>query len=166
MSLISHKFTVNKKHNRVEREVQNMKSKVLSLAMALAIALTGIVGFADVVNAANTKDEPFSFYNANTSGTTDWRDKNNSTKVYVYPKSGPNLYYTVYGRKSATGSQTGNKRSNRVVVPQGVQGSITNYVNENSENQARLKLERTAVGYVVTSGVWSPDSTKNYTIFN
>lgn len=142
-----------------------MKAKLLSLAMALTITLTGAMGFANVANAANVADETYSFYNVNTEGTTRWRDKTNSTKVYVYPQEGPNLYYTVHGCNSVTPS-IWNVRSSRVQIPHGVQGSITNYINENNENQARLKLERTAVGSVVSSGVWSPDSTKNYTIFN
>lgn len=140
-----------------------MKKKLLSLVMALAIGVTGSAGFTSVVSAANTMDTTFSFYNGNASGTTEWRNKNDYTTVYVYPKEGPDLYYTVYGREKSKGGN-GTPRSNKVIVPRGVKGSIANVAKTNGDNEVRLSLERRAVAYLTTSGVWSPDSTRNYTI--
>lgn len=107
-----------------------MKKKLLSLVMAIAIGITGSVGFAGVVNAANTADTTFSFYNGNKSTTTGWRDKTDTSKVYVYPKEGPSDYYTVRARKSSSDSQ-GQDGSHRFMVPCGVKGSLTNWVLEN-----------------------------------
>ena len=141
-----------------------MKKRLLSLAMAFAIGVTGSVGFSSVVNAANTKDATFSFYNGNKSTTTKWRSKTDTSKVYVYPKEGPSVYFTVRARKSSSDNDPLDA-SRRFFVPCGVKGSLTNWVLENGGSQARLYIERRATAYVTTSGVWSPDSTKNYTIY-
>ncbi|MDE6626561.1 MAG: hypothetical protein K2K56_09360 [Lachnospiraceae bacterium] len=141
-----------------------MKNKLLIMMLISALAISGIGGMTLTARAANTADRAFSFDNRNSSGYSTWRDKNNATKVYVYPTAGPKIYYTVYGRKDTVSS--GNKRSNKVAIPLGVQGSITNQVNENSGIQACLKYDRITTAYVATSGVWSPDSTKNYTVYN
>lgn len=140
-----------------------MKRKIVSFAFACCFLFSGIFGNIQCVSAANTENRPFSFDNSNSSGTGSWRDKNNTTKVYVHPLSGPDIYYTVQGRANTNAG--GTKRSKKVVIPQGIEGSITNTVKENGGIQARLKYDRKTVGYVLTKGEWSPDSTKNYHIF-
>lgn len=141
-----------------------MKKRLMMLMMVCALAISGIGGMTLTVNAANTEDKPFSFDNSSASGTSEWRDKNDTTKVYVYPQSGPKIFYTVQGKAGTSGSAA--NRSNVVAIPQGVQGSITNTVREEGGTYARLKYQRITTGYVTTKGVWSPDSTRNYTIFN
>ena len=141
-----------------------MKKKILSLAMALAIGITGAAGFTSVVNAANTADTTFSFYNGNKSTTTNWRDKTDTSKVYVYPKEGPGVYFTVRARKSSSDKEP-QDGSHRFFVPCGVKGSLTNWVLENGRNQVQLYIQRRATAYLTTTGVWSPDSTRNYTIY-
>lgn len=142
-----------------------MIRKRLAILMVIGImAVSVFCGTAETVFAANTKDKEFSFDNRNSNGVGTWREKHNNTKVYVYPKSGPKIFYTVQGKTGDAG--TAADRSNIVAIPQGIQGSITNQVNEKKNDYARLKYERITFGYVLTKGVWSPDSTKNYTIYN
>ena len=50
-------------------------------------------------------------------------------------------------------------------IPTGTQGSITNWINEKGGTEARLVMSRISYSRLDTSGVWSPDSTRNYTIF-
>lgn len=141
-----------------------MKKRLVMFMMSGIMGMTIFGGITFTSLAANTEDKPFSFDNRNTDGTGRWREKHNDTKVYVYSTAGPKIFYTVQGKTGENGSTR--DRSNIVAIPQGVQGSITNYVYENGNDYARLKFTRITYGYVTTSGVWSPDSTKNYTIFN
>lgn len=141
-----------------------IKNKIVTFMLAGMIGLTTFGGITITSYAANTEDKKFSFDNSSSSGTCAWREKNNTTKVYVYPTSGPKGLYTVQGKTGVNGSVA--DRSNCVAIPQGVQGSITNTVRENNNDWARLKFNRITTGRVVTSGVWSPDSTRNYTIYN
>ena len=140
-----------------------MKKKILTIIMMATLVLSGVWGLGMSASAANTEDKPYSMDNRNETGTTSWRDKNNTSKVYVYPQSGPLLKYRVQGRKDGGAKQN---CSNWVKIPNGTQGSITNYVRENNKNEARLYLMRTVYAQEWTKGVWSPDSTRNYTIFN
>lgn len=141
-----------------------MKAKLLTLMLVFSMVITGSASFASVVSAANTADKAYAFSNTNTTGQSAWRTKENTTKVYVYPQSGPKIRYTVYGRTDDNGNAT--PRSNQVAIPLGVQGSITNTVRENGNNMAQLRFERISYAQVDTKGVWSPDSTRNYTIYN
>ncbi len=140
-----------------------MKKRLLTFMMMATLVLSGICGMGMSVSAANTEDRPYSMDNRNETGTTSWRDKNNNTKVYVLPQSGPILRYRVRGRK---GQGNGEPCSNWAKIPNGKQASITNYVREKGLNEARLKMERTMYAQAWTKGVWSPDSTRNYTIYN
>lgn len=141
-----------------------MKTKLLTMMLVFSMVITGAASFTSVVSAANTADTTYAFSNTNTTGQSAWRTKENTTKVYVYPKSGPKIRYTVYGRKDSSGNAT--PCSNQVAIPLGVQGSITNTVREKGYNQAQLRFERISYAQVDTKGVWSPDSTRNYTIYN
>lgn len=100
-------------------------------------------------------------------GSCEWRTKNNATKVYVYPTAGPKIYYEANGRKknSITGQYEKFAGSYSYAIPTGTQGSITNWINEKGGTEARLVMSRISYSRLDTSGVWSPDSTRNYTIF-
>ncbi len=141
-----------------------MKLKLLTAISIFTIALSGVAGVSSSVCAANVTDTNYSFYNINADGYTDPRSKENTTKVYVHPTSGPTLNYTVQGSTAPNGSW--NNRSNTHSIPAGTYASITNYVRESGETWARLHLQRTTTAYEWTYGVWSPDATQNYTIYN
>lgn len=141
-----------------------MKKKILTLVMTAMLVVSGVCGMEMSVFAAapNTSDTNYSFDNRNESSrTTEWRAKNNDSKVYVNPRSGPAVYYTVEGTKSTKAATC----SKTFKIGNGIQASITNYVNELGYTKARLLLERAAYAQEWTKGVWSPDSTKNYTIY-
>lgn len=138
-----------------------MKHKILISVMSLAIAFSIITGFSVASSAyGNVSDEPYSFYNINTSGNTSSREKEDATKTYIHPQSGPALTYTVQGYNGSW-----NNRSSSHTVYNGTQASFTNFVYENGEAYARLHFVRTTTAYEWTIGEWSPDSTQNYTIY-
>lgn len=127
------------------------------------LSVTAVVGFGTNAKAANVRNETYSFNNGNSSGETSPREKQDTTKVYVYPKSGPTIKYAVYGATSQYGSWTPRSVYHR--IPTGVQASITNNVKEKNENYAKLSMLRIQTINQDTTGVWSPDSTRNYTIY-
>ena len=139
-----------------------MKKILITTIFATAVAMSGVLGISITAHAGNTSDIQYMFHNTGTSGNTPGREKQDSTKVYIHPSSGPVLKYTVQG----FGGSTWVKRSNSYTVPNGTQASFTNYVYEHSELYARLHLERTVYANTHTYGKWSPDSTKNYTVYN
>lgn len=139
-----------------------MRTKIVSALMVMMMVFSVAFGVAMPVMAGNTEDHPFSFNNISTTGHSDWRDKNDTTKVYVYPTYGPKIQYTVQAKVGDDGVN----RSNIVAIPLNVQGSITNQVREKGGTVARLKFTRLTYAQTYTGGKWSPDSTKNYTIFN
>ncbi len=145
---------------------KNLRKTVATIAMAMMMSVTAVVGIGSNAKAANVSDTPFNYNNANGSGTTEWRDKSDTTKVYVYPKSGPAIRYSVLGQKNGDSDTTYTICSNNVRIPQGVQGSITNHVYESGYRKAKLRMTREKYQNLNTTGVWSPDSTRNYTIFN
>lgn len=149
--------------------MKDMKNKILSLLMLGLMVFSGMAGLSINVHAAesnpNVADTRFSFDNRNTSANGAIRRKYNNSKVYVYPTAGPQIRYQVYGCKSEKGASA-SYQSNIVTIPMGTQGSITNKVNENGYTYAFIKFSRNSIAYVTTSGWWSPDSTKNYVIFN
>ena len=138
------------------------KRKISSIGMVMALLFVSIMTCSDVVNAANTKDTSYSFNSYNSYGYTSWRPKDNDSKVYVHPESGPKIYYTVGGLKNGTSY----KCSNRFAIPKDTYASITNSVNEAGCKSARLRFEPVTKRNINTTGVWSPDSTRNYTIYN
>ena len=102
--------------------------------------------------------------NTNTRGTTDGRPKNDTTKVYVHPTSGPALTYSVRGANNANGDGA-IVVSGSFTIYNGTQASITNRVYEEGKPYAQLHFERTVYADAWTYGVWSPDSTRNYTVY-
>ncbi len=57
-------------------------------------------------------------------------------------------------------------RSDAHIIPLGVEASITNMVNERHNTYARLRMRRTISAQVDSIGWWSPDSTRNYTVYD
>ena len=159
--------------------VNNFKKKAVMFAMAGTMAFSGAAGAAgtayanlkntdiyssDINQEANTDNAPFSHGNNNSVSYTSFRYKSNSTKVFIYPTVGPMLYYRVQGAKTSAGSGVENK-SNAHGVPVGVQASFTNQVRESGMSYARLKMRHSTTVPIDSKGWWSPDSTKNYTIY-
>ena len=143
-----------------------MKKAILVALVTIAVAASGIAGFAGKAKAdgyGNTSDTEYSFYNMNSTGHSVSREKRNTTKVYVHPTNGPAIKYNVEGFHSST--NTWMDRSNSFVIGAGIQASITNYVYENGERSARLGFVRQSYAGVDTRGLWSPDSSRNYTIY-
>ncbi|MCR4670529.1 MAG: hypothetical protein K5643_04980 [Saccharofermentans sp.] len=139
-----------------------MNKTLKTVLIVTALVSSGLAGAYTTVNAANVKDTPYGFYNTNLEGNTTSRIKENATKVYIHPISGPELKYTVQGYN---GTQW-NNRSSTHQLSNGTQASFTNFVYENGDPTARLHLKRTQYAYTTSYGEWSPDSTQNYTIYN
>lgn len=137
--------------------------KIVKIAIAAVIVVSASLGGVSTsVMAANTADSAYAFHNSSEVGYCSWRDKNDSSKVYVHPTSGPAIYYTVQGSKNRS---TAADRSGSFLISVNVQASITNSVSEKHESYARLKFKRRLYASEVTRGVWSPDSTRNYTVY-
>lgn len=165
----------------MKKRMNLLKKKTAILAIAGAMAISGAAGMASVAKAdstgaktagivtlsgGNTDNEKFSFSNKNSkNGYSNFRRKYNQTKVYVFPTVGPKLKYTVQGADSASGANT-TDRSNTHAIPLGVEASITNMVNENRNTYARLRMRRTISAQVDSIGWWSPDSTRNYIVYD
>ena len=88
--------------------------------MVAAMLTTG--SFASVL-AGNTADTSYEFHNTNVSGNTGFREKNDTTKVYIHPTSGPELYFTVQAANSSYGSNC-ISASGRYRVGNSVQASL------------------------------------------
>ena len=163
---------------------KSMKSKLAMFAIAGAMAVSGTVGIAAPAKAenvhtnnagtvvtckesySNTDNELFTFSNNNSGyGYSSYRRKYNKTKVYVYPTVGPKLSYTVMGSHSSKGTNPIVK-SDTHIIPLGIEASITNMVNEKGYAYAGLRMHRTVKAQTDSKGWWSPDSTRNYTIYD
>ena len=149
----------------------DLKKKVVMFTMAGAMALTGVAGMTGTAKAEDPRTYPnyldtdYSFKSVSSVGYTECRLKTDTTKVYIHPTSGPNLYYRVLGTDLEDGRNAENK-SNAHMVKQGVKASFTNWVREDNKMYARLKMRRSGYAAEYTRGVWSPDSSQNYVIFD
>ena len=78
-----------------------IKNSIVTIAMAMMLSVTAVVGFGTNAKAAagNTGNKQYSYSNIDPIGSCEWRTKNNATKVYVYPTAGPKIYYEANGRK-------------------------------------------------------------------
>ena len=125
----------------------NLRKRVVMVAIAGAMALTGVAGMTGTAKAEdpetypNYLDTDYSFKSVSSVGYTECRKKTDTTKVYIHPTSGPNLYYRV-------------------------QGTDNKYVREDGKIYARVKMRRSGYAADYTRGVWSPDSSRNYDIFD
>ena len=68
-----------------------IKNSIVTIAMAMMLSVTAVVGFGTNAKAAagNTGNKQYSYSNIDPIGSCVWRTKNNATKVYVYPTAGP-----------------------------------------------------------------------------
>ena len=140
-----------------------LKRKLLTMMMIGVIGVTGVLGTSVSSHAANADNEEYSFNNSSAQGVGTFRNKKNSSTVFVHPTSGPKIFYTVQG-KTAVGLDIV-ECSNIVAIPLNVKGSIVNHVRKDGCDKARLSYQRITTGYVYTKGMWSPDSLKDYTVF-
>lgn len=106
--------------------MKKIKKAIVMMAMTGAVAVSGMLGGAMTANAANVEDTKYTYSGSGTEAT-EWRAKQDYSKVYVYPTSGKTAVYTVQGKKGETAIY----RSNSHSIPVGTQASITNYVREN-----------------------------------
>ena len=143
--------------------VKKFKKKVMSLLIAICMML----GIVLPVSAANTSDTPYRIKKVLE------RDKQNNTKVYVHIEASPTKYTQtrVYGDRN-TGSVFYNETKNGLAkILRNEESSVTNYIYENKKSNYTYVLatigfrsNSSKTGYV--EGVWSPDSTRNYTVVN
>lgn len=142
---------------------KNIKNSVVTLAMATVLSLTAICGFGTSAKAANTTDTWYAFNSGNVSGYSSIRQKDNTSKVYIHPVSGPKIYYKVEGITTNGSAFTA---SSTHAIQNGVKASITNHVIEWGGVSARLYMQRITSVNQDTRGVWSPDSANTYTVYN
>lgn len=149
-------------------------------AVAGAMAFSGAVGVAGTAKAdssdiatcdygkkgePNTNNTLFVHGNNNSVSYSPFRYKYNSTRVYIYPTEGPMLYYRVQGANTEGGSGT-KDMSKAHGVSVGIQASFKNTVKAENASYARLKKRHSVSAPIDSKGWWSPDSTKNYTLYN
>ncbi len=103
--------------------------KIINLILTLAIIVTGIVGYVTFAKASNHSDSAYSFSYAS-EHNTNYRTKEDNTKVYVYPQTGMNCYFRVQGSYGTSNTSPYGNCSQEVFLTLGTKYSITNYVNE------------------------------------
>lgn len=149
--------------------------KKITGIFSAAIIMAAVCGNTVTVHA-DTEDKPYTINVETSAGSfkqTGSYQKENSTKVYVKISTSPTRYTQVrtYGNRNT--SQFYNEtKGTTATVEQGVPSSITNYIYENRNKAYTYVLAK--VGFRSSSsvipgtviGVWSPDSTRNYTIVN
>ncbi|MCM1179494.1 MAG: hypothetical protein NC347_04500 [Clostridium sp.] len=140
-----------------------MKKRISFMILSAVMVLGCVMGNASLASAAgNVQNRKFTFNSYVGMARTDWEDKKDTTKVYVYPQKGQPIYYTVGGLKDGESYQC----SQKFKLPMETECSITNTVREAGCTKARLRFDAiTEKKNVTTSGLWSPDSTKNYTVY-
>lgn len=144
--------------------------KVIKKAACMLMACTIMLTPAVSVQAAtgNVTDTSFS---GTTSFTVNPREKRTSTKVYVYITKAPTKYINVQvlGNRNTASSWYNETKGTTAKVTKGVKSSITNYAYENrgaNNTYVLVKLKVSTADSGTISGVWSPDSTQNYTVVN
>ena len=137
----------------------------------IAMLLAGVMLMSTVpVFAAETDDDPFTVWTsgAGAEQKIPHRPKTNITKVYTKVNTSPQkrMQVRVYGYLNG---QYINKTTGGVAyVDRGVSSSITNGIYEAGYRRASMAF-RTTGGenyYGYARGIWSPDSTRNYTVVN
>ena len=141
-----------------------MKKKLCNVAnlfIVVTIILSGIIGLQKGADASAV-DTDFSI-GYTMEGYTDFRVKDGTTKVYVYPINGPSRWYQVQGRIDLNDSTIMDCSLN-CLLSTGTKYSFTNWVRESNSNMARLKVTVSYYLPATTTGKWSPDSIGTYTI--
>ena len=137
--------------------------------------LSGTMGNAIPAYAANVTDTTYEVNVSSSSGLftqVSPRDKHNNSKVYVNISESPYTYVhvRVYGNRNGV-IYHNETVGTTATVKKGVASSITNNCYEHKADGESTVLAK--VGFRSASsltgkvkGVWSPDSTKNYTVVN
>ena len=153
---------------------KNRIKKFVGILTAAAI-ITGTVGSVIPTYAANVTDSKYEINVKSSSGSfvqVDPRDKQNDSKVYVNISSSPYKYVhvRVYGNRNGIFYHN-ETVGTTATVQKGVASSITNNCYEHWATGKSTVLAKVGfrsgsslTGKVV--GVWSPDSTRNYTVVN
>lgn len=149
------------------------------MATIMLVLLTvGIMGTTVLAaeSTPNTGDTAYSFYFEANSGSryTEWRNKTNSTSVYINLADAPGGYTQCHVQGGVgTWSDNVNVSSvsyetygstNPIIVQTG-KWRIRQTVNENGKNKARIQFFATAESGVV-AGFWSPDCAGSYPAVN
>lgn len=146
--------------------------------IAGAFIIVGMLGSTFPVHAANVKDTTVSIRVDSVSSsfkTASTRPKENNSKVYVKLTSSPTTYIQVrtYGNRKTSSTYYNETNGITATVQRSIPSSITNFIYENrnkksgnSTLRAQLRLRSNTSASGIVTGVWSPDSTKNYTVVN
>lgn len=153
----------------------NLTTRLFGIMLILSTVLICSIGTA---SAANVKDTPYAFTVSGRAGRTGYRDKTNTTPVYMYYTTG--TYSSV--RANPMGWMISDD-ADLAALPHGAtrsNGSTVKfvYVKKNVKSSIRTLLYESGyssdVFIEVTSynasssdyikGVWSPDSTRTYTV--
>lgn len=142
-----------------------MKRFKLFVTVGMLVSLTmGAVPI--MASTANTSIS--SVYVSGKEGESSTRNKENTTKVYVYYEKGmPQVKVRTYG-VSSSGTSVNKTNGGAAYVGRNDHSSISNGIYEAGYRHAKLGLTSTQsqyYGYLV-DGVWSPDSSKNYKVVN
>lgn len=151
----------------MKRTKKSLVALMLSMVMMLSFGSTAF---------ASTEDKAFNFTvdagdGVFKKGNVVSRSKDTDTKVYVYLTSAPYAYIQVqtWGRRNtATTYYNETVGGSYATIMNGIPCSVTNNIFENAGYQrtfAYIKL-RSAGSAGAVSGVWSSDSTRNYTVVN
>lgn len=147
----------------------------MTALLAAVLVSVGTMGNAAPVKAAgNTSNKKFILDLQSANGSyvhTPAESKYNSTKVYVYFTDGAQSLAYIKAEGNRNTSTFYNETAGRgyALINKGVKSSITNYCFENRKSgntsvKARIAMRSTRSSGFQASGVWSPDSTRNYTI--
>lgn len=140
----------------ISRRIISTFLLVMLLASAMCVS----------ASAANTTDKEYynSYISAGTWHTTNAYYKENSSKVYVYPKTSPTYYTRVqtWCYDKTTGNASNKTGASTVYLPKNTKCVITNYVYENGQYTTGygvlmwLKMTPNS-GTGSLYGYWSPD---------
>lgn len=142
-----------------------MKKCKSKIAATLAAVLT-LSSVCATTAFADCKDTPW-----NTSNEY-IRRKDDYSSVYVYNQGSNRVSVSVYGEGSANGRGYGDvssypgyssHKTTSLTVEPGQRASILQFIKEKGYSYAHLCVGNV---YGPSYGVWSPDSTKDYTVIN
>lgn len=141
----------------------------MKLKKLVVIGMACVTLFGAVPVMASTTDSDFYAYTC-AGGYEEKignRSKEGTTKVYTRVDSSPQerMQVRVYGYKNS--SYTNKTNGGVAYVDRGVQSSISNGIYEAGFRIASMAFRTTNENYYGDiSGVWSPDSKRNYTVVN
>lgn len=158
--------------------MNNRFSSRLVAAIAMTFTLLVVCGIGTLPGfAANTTDTGFSFHFNNQKRFDEidgWRSKTNTTKIYLNIKSNnvpSDIKFLAWGAKNSNGDHAKELTATYVKPLRAFatgKYSLSNNIREQGYGYAKVeaylleRIDREAS----MSGVWSPDSTKNYNILS